>query len=212
MREPRSSRRERENERHREEILDAARKLFAERGLAGLTVDSVAREADFAVGSIYRHFRSKEELVEVLAVDLALPMIEEIEALAEAGASFGDTLEAYVRIVARHLIEAQPVVQAFFAAPGELPAPDTPTRAHVTEARDRYFEAVTDIVSLGEEEGLVRRDQRSELAIALHGMAVGFVRWRCKHDEAQVPMVATFIRHFFLNGCGRPTESSAQQP
>lgn len=49
----------------RERILDAALKLFMERGIGGTTVMEIERESGLAVGSgsFYRHFRSKEELV-----------------------------------------------------------------------------------------------------------------------------------------------------
>ena len=84
MKPSRPSRRERERDRHREEILDAALRVLSSRGMDGLTIEAVAREAEFAVGSIYRHFASKEEMVESLFVHLTQPLFAEIEALATA--------------------------------------------------------------------------------------------------------------------------------
>src|ERR671933_90846 len=55
----------RDAERNRQRILDAARELFAERGLA-VTLNDVADHAGVGVGTVYRRFPDKAELVEAL--------------------------------------------------------------------------------------------------------------------------------------------------
>jgi len=50
-------------ERTRARILDAALGLFAERGFHGTAVPLIAERAQVGAGSIYRHFESKEVLV-----------------------------------------------------------------------------------------------------------------------------------------------------
>ena len=47
----------------RERILDAALKLFRERGFDATTMRDIAAAADVATGAAYYYFRSKEELV-----------------------------------------------------------------------------------------------------------------------------------------------------
>lgn len=49
-----------------EAILAAALELFSQRGFHGTAVPAIARRAGIAAGTIYRHFASKEELVNVL--------------------------------------------------------------------------------------------------------------------------------------------------
>lgn len=56
------SRREREKLARRREILAAARKVFGAHGYEGATLDEVAREAEFAKGTLYSYFDSKAEL------------------------------------------------------------------------------------------------------------------------------------------------------
>jgi AcrR family transcriptional regulator len=53
----------------RERILRAARELFREHGFDGATLRAIAGRAGMGASSLYRHIRSKEELlVEDLAV------------------------------------------------------------------------------------------------------------------------------------------------
>jgi AcrR family transcriptional regulator len=60
------SRRERERLARRREILVAARKVFGARGYEGATLDEVAREAEFAKGTLYSYFDSKAALFTAL--------------------------------------------------------------------------------------------------------------------------------------------------
>ena len=56
------SRREREKERHRNDILDAALILFSEFGFHSVSMQQVADKAEFSIGTLYNYFRNKEDL------------------------------------------------------------------------------------------------------------------------------------------------------
>jgi AcrR family transcriptional regulator len=56
------SRKEREYLAHRGEILSAAEKVFAAKGFFSTTMSDIAREAEFGTGSLYKYFKSKEDL------------------------------------------------------------------------------------------------------------------------------------------------------
>jgi len=55
-------RRRREKEQRRSAILNAARKLFFEKGFKEVTVANIAKKAELSKGSIYLYFNSKEEI------------------------------------------------------------------------------------------------------------------------------------------------------
>ena len=55
----------RDAERNRQRILDAARELFAEQGL-GVTLNDIAHHAGVGVGTVYRRFPDKTQLIEEL--------------------------------------------------------------------------------------------------------------------------------------------------
>ena len=56
------SRKERERLTHREEILRAAEKIFATKGFFQSTMNEIARAAEFGTGTLYKYFKSKEDL------------------------------------------------------------------------------------------------------------------------------------------------------
>ena len=58
----------RDAERNRQRILTAAAEVFNERGLE-VSLDEIARHAEVGVGTVYRRFRTKEELIEALFLD-----------------------------------------------------------------------------------------------------------------------------------------------
>ncbi len=78
-------------ERNLRRILDAAKEVFATRGLA-VTMDDVAHHAGVGVGTVYRRFANKDELIEALFVE----QIEALAALAREGLAHDDPWEGFV--------------------------------------------------------------------------------------------------------------------
>ena len=86
----------RDAERNRQRILHAALEVFTEQGLE-VSLDEVARHAGVGVGTVYRRFRTKEELVEALFVD----RVDEIATLAEQASEQPDPWRALVWFMER---------------------------------------------------------------------------------------------------------------
>lgn len=85
---------------NRERLLAAAREAFAEAGL-GVGVDGIAARAAVGVGTLYRHFPSKEALVDAVfeqrLEELAL-LVEEALAVADPWAGFAELVERLVEL------------------------------------------------------------------------------------------------------------------
>lgn len=63
------SRREREKEAHRQEILTVAMKVFSEKGYYAATLDEIALKAEFSKGTIYLYFSNKEDILNTILKD-----------------------------------------------------------------------------------------------------------------------------------------------
>src|SRR5690349_11889104 len=68
--------------RNREKVLEAARAVFSQQG-RDAQMDDVARAAGVGVGTVYRHFPTKEALVSALAVSLFAQVLESARAALE---------------------------------------------------------------------------------------------------------------------------------
>ena len=75
----------RDAERNRQRILKAAWEAFNERGL-DISLDEIARYAGVGVGTVYRRFRTKEDLIQALFMD----RVDSIAAMAEEAFEFAD--------------------------------------------------------------------------------------------------------------------------
>lgn len=105
-------------QRNRDRILEAARALVAGTGVDA-TMEDIARHAGVAVGTLYRHFPAKEDLVAAVVEDSLAQMASLTEgalAAVHAGAPPGAAIgELFREIAERHATD-----QAFKSAAGRL--------------------------------------------------------------------------------------------
>jgi len=64
----------------RQQIIDAARAVFAERGVSQTSLEQIAAEAGLTRGAIYWHFTNKTELFYALRDQATLPLLDRIDA------------------------------------------------------------------------------------------------------------------------------------
>ncbi len=82
--------------RNRERILNAAREVFAEQGMHS-QIDDVAKRAKVGVGTVYRHFPTKEALGEALVRE----RFEEIAGYAREALTREDAWEGFCELIWR---------------------------------------------------------------------------------------------------------------
>lgn len=87
-----AERREREQLMRREVILDAAGKLFEEKGYGPTTVDEIATLAELGKGTIYSYFKSKEEIYVALMEKNLSGLKERMNSVIKTSASAVDNL------------------------------------------------------------------------------------------------------------------------
>ena len=91
------SRKQREIQEREKKLIQIGRELLLEQGLHGLKLDRVAEIAEYSRGTIYQHFRSKEDLLAAMAIESAQRRYE----LFERAAQFqGNPREKMVAILA----------------------------------------------------------------------------------------------------------------
>jgi AcrR family transcriptional regulator len=83
----------------RERIIAAALQLFTQRGYFSTTVPDMARTAQVSVGSIYHHFKDKEDVARALFVGLMEGLQEALAKIAHDNATAHDRCRAVMAML-----------------------------------------------------------------------------------------------------------------
>ena len=105
----------------RRDILDAATRLFRERGFDPTTVQAVAAEADVAAGTVYLYFPSKDAILTAVHEEFDAGMLERFAAVAEeviaeevasgTTVSYQDVVERLIDGMVAYSLERRDVTQ-----------------------------------------------------------------------------------------------------
>lgn len=124
-------------------ILQAAAKLFHERGFAGVSVDEIGVRAGVTGPAIYRHFKGKEEILTSL-------FDEALDGLLEATALDGETGRARLRAIveghAQYVVRASELASIWQTESSALsPASRRRFLRRTKTYFDRWHDAVGDV-------------------------------------------------------------------
>jgi len=146
-------------QRNRERILEVAKQAFTRSG-ASASLDDIAKEAGVGPGTLYRHFPTRDELLEAV-------YRTEVEKLAAAERKFADTMPPIEALRAWMLLFVD------YIATKKIIAPALNTTAKVVEASYApIHEAMRALVKRAIKIGDVRKDVDAvDLLRALVGVA-----------------------------------------
>ena len=145
-------------ERNRARLLDAAKTAFAA-GQAPVTLEQIARDAGVGIGTLYRHFPTREALVEALYR----------KELADLCAGAGDLLAAQPpeRALRAWMDRFADYVAAKREMADTLRAVFASGTVTVSQAREELTVAVRTILDAGIADGTLRADVRAEDVVAM---------------------------------------------
>lgn len=83
---------------NRENVLDAAEKIIAEKGSSALTIDAVAKAAGITKGGVQSCFGNKESLIEAMLMRYLTVYQQQVVSLTESESSGEANLAAHVAI------------------------------------------------------------------------------------------------------------------
>lgn len=152
------SRKEIEHRQRRKYILECAEKLFAEKGLDGVTVADIAKASEFSVGSIYLFFESKEELIKHLLLErvnqIAYIVSTEVEKDLPALEKLENTIDGVLDMFIKHMDYFKLYVMEIKGS--ELCKTHAEHREDFFRIMDKFFEDFTSIFRQGIEEGVFK--------------------------------------------------------
>jgi AcrR family transcriptional regulator len=128
----------------RDRILDTATDLFYREGVRAVGVDLVVERSGVAKTSLYRHFKTKDDLVVAMLVREDVSYWSQWDRVAaDAKDDAAQELRTHVEWIARDIAEPKYRGCPFLNVATEFPAPDHPARAvavrHKSELRRRLL-------------------------------------------------------------------------
>lgn len=150
--------------RNRQRLLEVAETVFAEHG-SNASTEAVAKAAGVGIGTVFRHFPTKEDLLREVYAEHLRRFAEQLAELAEStdpGTEFFAFCERFLEQARRK----QAILQALTAAGIEVSGPDESAKQQLHESMDRF-------VRQAQQAGTIRTDVRGVDVLAL---LVGAVR------------------------------------
>lgn len=150
----------------RETIVAAATEQLAEHGYSGCSVAAVAERAGVAVGSVYRHFPTKADLVVHVFRQVVTREVEAVRAASARPGAPAERVLAVFETFAQRALKAPRQAYALLAEPV-----DALIDAERLEFRRAFTEVVAEHVAAGVRQGALPAQDGRLTAAALVGAA-----------------------------------------
>ena len=211
MPEKKLSRREREKQRQRQDMLAAAEKLFSEKGYHDASMQEIAEEAEFAVGTLYKFFKNKEDMYRALITEQGNRFHDALSAALESSEDEIEQLRHYVQAKREVFMDNIAFIRLYFAetrgASFNIKAGmDSELRAQCHNVSER----LSAVFAKGMDNGRFQRIAKPyHMALALESLCRAFlVNWM--EDKDSYPESPDIILNIFFQGLLAPEESEAE--
>jgi AcrR family transcriptional regulator len=135
--------------RNRERILEVAKAAFTRQG-ANASLDEIAKQAGVGAGTLYRHFPTRDELIEGVYRN-------EVEKLAAAGGRFAETMSPLEALRAWMLLLVDYIAAKHIIAPALNSIVGGPSRLY-EGSHTTIQGAIDELVKRAKKSGDLRRD------------------------------------------------------
>ena len=128
----------------RDEILDAAAALFAERGYHGVSIDDIGSAVGMSGPGIYRHFSGKEDVLSQMLLRISNQLLEEGSRRVVAAASAAEALDSLLRWHADFALSQPALITVQERELGNVPEP---ARRQIRRLQRLYVEEWVTVLS-----------------------------------------------------------------
>jgi AcrR family transcriptional regulator len=190
-----AERRQREKEQRRNDIVDAAERIFFSQGMENATMDDVAEEAELSKGTLYIYFKSKEDLYLAITkrgLDILTKMFEKASAKASKGIEKIYAIgQAYRDFSKKHTDYFQ--AMAYFDLRVKEISDESPNARLSIDQGEKVLTICAEAIQCGIEDGTIRSDiDPKKAAIVLWGQTNGILQIILNKGKHMKNMLKTF--------------------
>ena len=205
-------RREREIARTREDIVEAANRAFVEVGVHDATMQDIAREAGYTAASLYKYFRSKQEIVEAVMDQLTTEFLQVFEQPLPGNLTFPQRFDI---VLLRHLelIEKRRTLMLSFHA-AEAESGRCPGDTHGQSFHDNFERRIFGLADWFEKNAKpeeIGGHDPEMVARLLMGMGFGLLHGWVAKAEGSLADRAPLLRDFFFHGVSGNPKAGAKK-
>lgn len=190
-------------------VLDAAARIFRNRGYSGTTMRAIGTEAKLKAGSIYYHFRSKDELIEAV-LDMGITTVSNAVHAAIAAmppsSSYRERIAAAINAHLHAIIEHGDYTLATRRVFGQVPRAVREKHIH---KRDAYGRLWQQMLEAAQNAGELRANADTRLARLF---VVGALNWTVEWfnpDGKPLNEVADEFTNLIFSGLAASSETLA---
>ena len=191
-------------------ILDAAVRVFAERGFNAARVSDIADEAGVAYGLMYHYFRSKDEVLDTLFLDRWNVLLQAIRSVDEDDTDPRDKLYAITSFIVDSYRYDPDLMKVIIVEVTR--AANSFGRKHLDKIREA-FDLIADIVEAGQQSGRFRDHVTPRFAAmafygAIEQVLTGWIFDVLPQGDTEFEQAKTFVVETICGGLEAPTTST----
>lgn len=184
----------------KKQILDAAERVFSERGFDKARVDDIVRESGLSKGALYWYYKSKDAIIRALLERVFISEMQNADELVEAEGRADERLRSFVHFAIqeyRRFEKLLPLAYEFIALAYRSKA--------VRETLVGYYQHYTGLIARVIQQGIDRGEFKpcdpDVTALALMGMYEGIaLLWFLDPGQVDLDRMGEQPLEIFLNG------------
>lgn len=182
--------------------MDAALRLFSERGYHNVSMQEIADKSEFSIGSLYKFFKNKEDLYRAMVLDRAYVFRDTLMKAIERPGDAVDRMKNYIRakgeVFAANISMVRLYLEVTSGSRFNLKAGfDEEIQGIYEDFMDRF----ASVFSEGIEKGLFHASDPYYMALAVEGLTNAFLfLWAEKPERHPYDKIIPFIEHILLEG------------
>ena len=157
------------------EILDAARKVFAEKGFSETTMDQVAECAGIAKGTLYLYFRSKRDIYMAALMEGIRSLNNDSRRKVEAAAGVREKLCAFIETRVGYFEQHRDFFLIYHSEVGNLRVPQATHEGQMSELYLEQAQMLEEVLKKAAAAGEIRELRPDSTAFTVCDMTRGVI-------------------------------------
>lgn len=200
------SRKERDKQLRRADILKAAEYVFSSKGYYEATIQDIAREAQYGTGTVYLYFRDKNALYFSLLEEKMKSLAETVHGKVSEIKDARKKLELFIQESLAYFEENQGFFRIYMREKNSIQFIVGKQAMESFNSMKYITDYLEDLIKMAQKQGVIRRDYGSSVVADILASIMGSLVLNWTHQSSRnasdLKGKSSFICNVFLSGVG----------